>query len=125
MAMEFISHKLFNFKRLDLPAKFKDISECFAAGGSLQVLIDGATDGVISFADGFTPEQNETQAHNEKRYNEFKSFMLKSARYIDKAELSRIVNRLIGRGDFEPQWLDEVRKMATAAPLEDETFSKT
>ena len=120
MAMELISHKLSNFKRLDLPAKFKDISECFAAGGNLQALIDGATDGVISFADSFTPEQNETQAQNEKRYNEFKSFMLKSARYIDKAELSRIVNRLMGRGDFEPQWLDEVRKMATAAPLEDD-----
>ena len=118
MARELISHKLFNFKRLDLPTRFKDVSECFAAGGNLQALIDGATDGVMSFADSFKPEQNETQAQNEKRHNDFKSFMLKSARYIDKAELTLIVNRLIALGYFDSAWLDEVLKIAKKEPLE-------
>ena len=120
LAMELISHRLSNFKRLDLPAKFKDVSELFAAGGDLKALIDTATDGVMSFANSFCPEEGETQAQNDKRHSEFKSFMLKAARFIDKAETTRIVELMIQWGYFEPKWLSEILKMATAAPLEDD-----
>ena len=120
LAMELVAHKIYNFKRLPLPVRFKDISEYFAAGGNLQVLIDEATDGLMSFADSFSPELNETQAQSEKRHAGFKSFMLKAARFVDKAELSRLVDRMIQQEYFKPRWLNEILKMATNAPLEDD-----
>ncbi len=35
-----LSRKILNFKRLNLPAKYKDISEFYAAGSSLDELIE-------------------------------------------------------------------------------------
>lgn len=124
LAKELLSHRLFNFKRLELPAQYKDISEYYADGGDLQALIDSPIDGVAAFADTFAPIPNETQGQTEKRETEFKNFMLSSGRFIAKDNLINIVNSLISKGYFAQNWLAELLKQATNAPFELDVIDK-
>lgn len=120
---ELISHKLFNFKRLELPAQYKDISEYYADGGDLQILIDNSLDGVAAFADTFAPIPNETQGKIEKREINFKSFILNSGRFIGKEYLIKIKDNLIKKEYFNVKWLEEIFKQASTPPLEDDIIA--
>ena len=140
LAIEFISRRIFNFKRLALPAQYKDISDYFTDGGDLQTLIDSPLDGLSSFADTFAPSieeraayemyketgepiPNEIQAQTEKRQNECKNFMFNIGRFISKIDLYAIVRKMYSRDYFDEEWLEMTFKTVYKPPLEDDVIA--
>ena len=122
LAQELIKHKFFNFKRLELPQQYKDISEYFAAGGDLQALIDTPINGTTAFLNFFAPVPDETKSQEEKREGEFKNFILNYGRYADKHDLISIL--LQARIYFNPEWVDALYEKVKRAPLEDDIIAE-
>ena len=118
LAKQLIGKKLYNFKRLNLPVEYKDISEFYAAGGSLDELIENAISGVNAFIETFKIDKTLNEAQKDKKYQEFRDFVIHYGRFMGKAELSKIFRMIDEKNYFDSGWLDIVLKEATSAPLE-------
>ena len=120
LAKQLISKKLYNFKRLNLPADYKDISDFYAADGPLDKLIETATDGVSAYVDCFMPCENETDAQADKRRADFTEFVMNYGRFTGKAELTAIIEKVAEREYFSNAFLKALLKDATRPPLDDD-----
>ena len=123
MAAFLLSRKIFNFKKINLPPEFngqniKDISDYYTAGGSLDELIENATDGVSAYIDCFRPCDGETEAKDDERRADFTKFAMDYGRYMGKSELVALFEKSEMRGYFSPAFLSSLLKDATRPPLD-------
>lgn len=111
------------FKIGRLPSKIdgnniKDVSDYYCAGGNLIQLVNYAQDGIEALA----------QSYDSSTAKEFKAFIYKAARFIDKADLVKLFDIIEGNGKFTKQWLDVIKAECLKAPSEkiiiDEMLSK-
>lgn len=94
--------KRINFVCGTLPPGIKDVSDYYAGGGSLDMLIQGAQPGIAVMASRITDR------------DEFKHFVYDAARFVEGPELSE----LFENADFPKAWLKEVMKQALRCPPE-------
>ena len=86
--------------------KIKDVSDYYAAGGSLDELVSKATEGLYDLARSFKPGEEK----------DFHDFIVTAGRYADRAELM-----LVARAScFDKDWVSECVKEAKRPPLESE-----
>ncbi|MBQ7263347.1 MAG: toprim domain-containing protein, partial [Synergistaceae bacterium] len=85
-----------------LPPGVKDVSDYYAAGGNLSLLIDGARPG-IAFLGGRITDRDE-----------FKRFVYEAARFVEGSDLAE----LFEGATFPKPWLKEVLKQALRCPPE-------
>lgn len=83
--------------------KEKDVSDYYAAGGSLRELVDSARPGIEVLCERIEDRQ------------EFKSFVFQAARFVGRAEMAELFEHV----DFPKAWLKIVQKQALEPPPED------
>jgi len=88
-----------------LPEGVKDVSDYYAAGGSLQGLVDASRPGLEVLCERIADRQ------------EFKDFVFLAARFVGRAEMAELFE--IAAPLFPKPWLAEVRRVAMAPPPED------
>ncbi|MBQ6772559.1 MAG: toprim domain-containing protein [Synergistaceae bacterium] len=86
--------------------KIKDVSDYYTAGGDLIELVKNAQDGIIALAETITDK------------NEFKEFIYKAARYVDKPDLIQLFDYVDDLNHFDHLWLTAVKKECLKAPSE-------
>jgi putative DNA primase/helicase len=89
-----------------VPANYKDISDFYADGGNLSVIIDTAIGGVNFLASKMTDE------------NEFESFARRVCRYMSKPNIDMFFKSVGQHTQFDPDWLKSLCKDCKAAPLD-------
>ena len=85
-----------------LPTGIKDVSDYYAGGGSLDILVHGAQPGIAVLASRITDR------------DEFKQFVYDAARFVEGPELAELFENV----DFPKAWLKEVMKQALRCPPE-------
>jgi len=88
-----------------LPEGIKDVSDYYAAGGSLQGLVDASRPGLEVLCERITDRQ------------EFKDFAFHAARFVGRAEMAELFELVADT--FPKAWLSEVKRTALAPPPED------
>ena len=89
-----------------VPPTYKDISEYYAAGGDLSLIINTATDGVEFIASKMT---------NKK---EFDTFARRVCRYMSKPDVDMFFKSVGQLTQFDPDWLKSLCKDCKSAPLD-------
>lgn len=89
-----------------VPTPYHDISEYYAAGGSLSRILDSAEDGVTYIA---------SRLHT---FEELEKFIFTVARHTKRSRLETIIAQLKRTTEFDPRRLDNLLKSATTAPPE-------
>jgi len=92
------------FVTADIPPKYKDVSDYYTDGGSLQDLIETARNGLLGMTSRITDK------------NEFKAFAYQAGRFVGKPEMTELFNA--SRDRFPADWFNEVRKIALSQPTE-------
>jgi len=88
-----------------LPEGVKDVSDYYAAGGSLQELVDASRPGLEVLCERIADRQ------------EFKDFAFHAARFVGRAEMAELFELVADT--FPKAWLSEVKRTALAPPPED------
>ena len=89
-----------------VPVPYHDVSEYYAAGGSLQRMIDAAEDGVSYLASRFDS------------FSDLEKFMHTVARHTKRTRLDEIFSRLKQSGRWNNDSLASLHKSCTTAPPE-------
>ena len=89
-----------------VPTNYKDISDFYAVGGDLSVVIDTAIDGTEFLASKMTDK------------NEFNTFARKVCRYMSKPDVDMFFKSVAQHTNFDPDWLKALCKDCKAAPLD-------
>lgn len=92
------------FDVLEIPHKYKDVSDYYADGGDLKAL--ELRDGIFYLAGSITDK------------DEFKKFAYKAARIMDRAELAEMFAFVSKTERFAPIWLKEIQGSCYKAPPE-------
>lgn len=101
MAKTFFKNRI-NFVCGVLPPGVKDVSDYYASGGSLQLLVQGAQPGIAMLGGRIADRE------------EFKQFVYSAARFVEGPELAELFEHV----DFPKAWLKEVEKQALRCPPE-------
>lgn len=91
----------------NIPAGYKDVSEYYQAGESLQALVDGATDGVMALC-GMLSEQDE-----------FEAVIRKACRFLTKSDVAMLFAKISRLGKWPEDWLKVLKSECSSAPSED------
>ena len=100
---EFLFENRIQFNCGVLPEKYKDISEYYADGGDLFQLVKDAKPGIPMLAGRITDKK------------EFKSFLKKAARFVEKSDLVELCENITA---FQPKWVAVVLEEALRIPAE-------
>ena len=84
----------------------KDVSDYYTLGGSLISLVRNAQDGIIALAGAIRDK------------NEFKDFIYKCARYVDKPDLIQLFMHVKKLDHFDEHWLRAIQQECLKAPSE-------
>lgn len=95
------------FRIASIPRPYKDVSDYYAAGGSLDVLITQAQDGPTVLCQSITDEE------------EFKRFAYQASRFIDSPEIAKMFKAVRDTENFDAAWLAEVQANCKRPPSED------
>lgn len=90
----------------NVPATYKDISEFYAAGGDLSLIINTAIDGIEFLASKITDK------------NDFEKFSRRVCRYLSKPNIDMFFKSVAQHTQFDPDWLKALCKDCKAAPLD-------
>lgn len=90
-----------------VPPRYKDVSDYYQAGGSLQDLIDDAMDGVTALCT-MLPEQPE-----------FEATIRKACRFMTKSDVAMLFTQIVRQGKWDPEWLKVLKQECSTAPSED------
>lgn len=107
-ALEHLIPNRIKFTVIRLPEGVKDVSDYFAAGGDLDALVFGAEDGLKWIAQRLDDE------------TEFKDFMMRSARFTDKADLTKLMKLTKAAELLDKDYVQAVFKQALKGPSETE-----
>ena len=89
-----------------VPAPYHDVSEYYAAGGDLSLLISSAREGVEYISGTITT------------FTELEKFIYTVARHTKRTRMDALLAHLKKTSDFDPRALDTLFKAATTAPPE-------
>ncbi len=106
---EFLFNNHIQFITAQIPDKYKDISEYYADGNSLDNLVKRAESGIVALCKHITDK------------DDFKRFAFNASRFIDKpdlAELFEIAKQNLS--DVSTIWLSELKKKCFSAPSENQ-----
>ena len=106
MAKILFSHNI-PFVVGNIPAGYKDVSEYYQAGESLQELVDGATDGVTALC-GMLNDQSE-----------FEAVVRKACRFLTKSDVAMLFAKIIRLNKWDEDWLKVLKSECSSAPSED------
>lgn len=104
---EFLFNNHIQFVTAQIPDKYKDISDYYADGNSLDNLVRRASNGIVALCKRITDK------------NDFKQFAFNASRFIDKpdlAELFEIAKQNLN--GVSAIWLTELKKKCFSAPSE-------
>ena len=90
-----------------VPPGYKDVSEYYQAGGSLQALIDEAQDGVAALCTMLNDQAD------------FESTIRKACRYMTKSDVALLFAKIDRQDKWDPAWLKVLKQECSAAPSED------
>lgn len=90
-----------------VPPGYKDVSEYYQAGGSLQRLVENAVDGVESLCSMLNEQ------------TEFESIVRKACRYMAKSDVAMLFGKIERLAKWDPNWLKILAKECSTAPSED------
>lgn len=89
-----------------VPKPYHDVSEYFAGGGDLSVLVANAQPGIQYIAT------------KQPTFEALETFIYSVARHTKRSELESVISHLKKHSDYEPRRLDNLFKSATTAPPE-------
>lgn len=89
-----------------VPVTYKDISEYYADGGDLSLIISDAVDGNKFLASKITDQK------------EFDEFARRVCRYMSKPDVDMFFKSIIPTTKFDPDWLKSLCKDCKSAPLD-------
>ena len=89
-----------------VPVPYKDVSEYYADGGDLKLLINNATDGIEFLASKITDT------------TEFEAFARRVCRYMSKPSVDMFFKAVERTSEFDPDWLKSLCKDCKQAPLD-------
>ena len=89
-----------------VPTNYKDISDFYAAGGDLSLIVNTAIDGIEFLASKITNK------------SDFNTFARQVCRYMPKPDVDMFFKSVGQHTNFDPDWLKALCKDCKAAPLD-------
>lgn len=90
-----------------VPAGYKDVSEYYQDGGSLQGLVENAVDGVESLCSMLTEQAD------------FEATIRKACRFMSKSDVAMLFTKIERQAQWPPDWLKVLQKECSSPPSED------